>query len=71
MISKEKLRDSNFVRLRQLSPTIGQFFALSIAERIPRQNEKDRQFNNTICCRMSLSHSLMRLCTAGVGRSVM
>src|SRR5579871_2852917 len=26
LISKEKLRDSNFVRLRQLSPTIGRFF---------------------------------------------
>jgi hypothetical protein len=47
------------------------FFALSIAERIPRQNEKDRQLNSTICCRMSLSHSLMRLCTAGVDRSIM
>jgi hypothetical protein len=40
LISKEKLRDSNFARLRQLSPTIGQFFALSIAERILRQGEK-------------------------------
>jgi hypothetical protein len=40
LISKEKLRDSNFVRLRQLSPTIGQFFASSIAERILRQDKK-------------------------------
>lgn len=40
MISKENSRDSNFVWLRQLSPTIGRFFALSIAERILRQDEK-------------------------------
>jgi hypothetical protein len=40
LISKENSRDSDFARLRQLSPTIGQFFALSIAERILRQGEK-------------------------------
>jgi hypothetical protein len=40
LISKENSRDSNSARLRQLSPTIGQFFALSIAERILRQDEK-------------------------------
>lgn len=42
MISTEKSRDSKFARFRQLSPTIGQFFALSIAERIPREDEKKR-----------------------------
>jgi hypothetical protein len=40
LISKGKSRDSNFARLRQLSPTIGQFFASSIAERILRHDEK-------------------------------
>jgi hypothetical protein len=40
LISKEKSRDSKFARFRQLSPTIGQFFALSIAERILREDEK-------------------------------
>jgi hypothetical protein len=40
LISKRKSRDSNFVWLRRLSTTIGQFFALSIAERIRRQDEK-------------------------------
>jgi hypothetical protein len=40
MISKENLRDSHFARFRQLSPTIGQFFASSIAERISRRHEK-------------------------------
>jgi hypothetical protein len=40
LISKEKSRDSKFARFRQLSPTIGRFFALSIAERILRKNEK-------------------------------
>jgi ABC-type nitrate/sulfonate/bicarbonate transport system substrate-binding protein len=43
LISKEKSLDSKFARFRQLSPTIGQFFALSIAERILREDEKDRQ----------------------------
>ena len=40
MISKENLRDSNFARFRELSTTIGQFFASSIAERILRQHGK-------------------------------
>lgn len=40
LISKPKSRDSDFARLRRLSTTIGQFFALSIAERILRQDEK-------------------------------
>lgn len=40
LISKEKSRDSKFARFRQLLPTIGQFFALSIAERILREGEK-------------------------------
>src|SRR5258708_4507438 len=40
LISKEKPRDSNFPRLRHLSPTIGQFFASSIAERILCPDEK-------------------------------
>ena len=43
LISKGKSRDSNSVWLRQLSPTIDQFFALSLAERILLQDEKDRQ----------------------------
>lgn len=34
LISKVKSRDSDFARLRRLSTTIGQLFALSIAERI-------------------------------------
>ena len=34
LISKENLRDSNFARFRQLSPSIGRFFASSIARRI-------------------------------------
>jgi hypothetical protein len=40
LISKGKSRDLNFARLQQLSPTIGQFFALSIAERILLQDGK-------------------------------
>jgi|SRR5580704_11290792 hypothetical protein len=40
LISKEKSRDSNSVRFRRLSTTIGQFFASSIAERLLRQDEK-------------------------------
>ena len=40
LISKEKSRDPKFSWFQQLSPTIGQFFALSIAERILRQDEK-------------------------------
>jgi hypothetical protein len=40
LISKENSRDSDFARLRQPSPTIGQFFALSIAERILRPGSK-------------------------------
>jgi len=43
LISKEKSRDSKFARFRQLSPTIGQFFASSIVECILREDEKDRQ----------------------------
>jgi hypothetical protein len=34
LISKGNSRDSDFARRRHLSPTIGQFFALSIAELI-------------------------------------
>src|SRR5258707_593234 len=40
LISKGKSRDSNFARLRQLSPTIGRFFVSSVAQRILRQREK-------------------------------
>jgi hypothetical protein len=40
LISKEKSRGSNLPRLRQLSPTISQFFASSIAVRILREDEK-------------------------------
>jgi hypothetical protein len=43
LISKGKSRDSDFARLRRLSPTIGRFFASSITQRILRQLEKDRQ----------------------------
>jgi hypothetical protein len=43
LISKGNLRDLNSARLRQLSPTIGQYFASSIARHILRQDEKDRQ----------------------------
>lgn len=40
MISKEKLRDSNFARCRQLSPTIGRFFAPSTMQGNMRRCEK-------------------------------
>jgi hypothetical protein len=43
LISKENSRDSNFARLRQLSPTIGRFFVSAITERILLQLKKDRQ----------------------------
>jgi hypothetical protein len=40
LISKKNLRDSNSTTFQHLSTTIGRFFALSIAERILRQDEK-------------------------------
>jgi hypothetical protein len=40
LISKGNSHNSEFARFRGLSPTIGHFFALSIAERILRKDEK-------------------------------
>jgi hypothetical protein len=44
MISKENSRDSNSATFQRLSTTIGQFFALPIAERMLRDDKKDRQY---------------------------
>jgi hypothetical protein len=43
LISKEKSHDSNFTRLRQLSPTIGRFFRLVDHAVHSAQDEKDRR----------------------------
>jgi hypothetical protein len=40
LISKGNSRDPNFLMFRRLSPTIGQFFASSITQRILHQDEK-------------------------------
>jgi hypothetical protein len=42
-ISKENLRDSNFRRLRRLSPTIGRFFRVGDRGPHAARGQKDRQ----------------------------